>query len=199
MATIQSRSGLFVKRAEATDGNIRVIGRRPIFRGAAYSVIVDEGKERTVMAGTLGQIGKMLLHKRLVRDAAKVVEAVSEAVGDNSDLFSPPKVTGGISGNIYGTDIACLVAIKYGINETTQIASVFGIDYIRVHARLMSLRREGLVCREDGTLLKFFLTSEGLDIVARGMREEPFIQAMEWLSGRGEFGPAQIEAPANSY
>lgn len=199
MATIQSRSGILVKRAEATDGNVRVIGRRPIFSKAAYSVIVDEGKERTVMAGTLEQIGNMLMHKRLVRDAARAVDAVSQAVGDTSDLFSPPKVSGGISGDICGADIACLVAIKYGVNETTQIASVFGIDYIRVHARLMSLRRDGLVCREDGTLLKFFLTREGLDIVEKGMYEEPFILAREWLSGRGETGKMQTEAPAYSY
>jgi hypothetical protein len=176
MVRLQSQTGILVKKAEAAQGSIRVIGRKAIFSRAAYSVIVDGGNERTVLAGTLEQVAKMLVHKRIVSEASGVVEAVSRAVGDDADLFSPQKVTGGVSGNLHGTDIACLVAIKNGINETIQIADAFGINYLKIHARLMSLRREGLVCRADGALLKFFLTSRGLDTVAKKIHKKPFTQ-----------------------
>lgn len=199
MATIQSRSGLFVKKVEAREGNIKVTGRKPIFRKAAYSVLVEGTCGNTVMAGTLQQVTKMLMHKQLVKEAAEIVEAVSQAVRDDTDLFSPVAVTGGISGTLSGTDIACLVAIKNGINETTQIAGAFGISYLKVHARLMSLRREGLLCREDGTLLKYFLTEKGLETVALGMMEEPFVQSKEWLALRKGLGLAQTEVPEKSY
>jgi predicted DNA-binding transcriptional regulator len=199
MVTVQSQSGLFVKKAEAREGKIRVTGRKVPFRRAAYSVLVEDGEKNTVIAGTLQQVSKMLMHKRLVREAARVVEAVSHAVRDDTDLFDPVAVTGGISGTLSGSDIACLVAVKHGVNETTEIAEAFGISYLKVHARLMALRREGLVCREDGILLKYFLTARGLETVFRGMREEPFVQSKEWLRVRRELGSAQTEVPANSY
>ncbi len=199
MVIVQSQSGLFVKRAEATEGKVRVTGIKQVFKKPAYSVLVDEGKERTVMAGTLRQVTAMLMHKQLVKEAAGVVEAVSRAMWDDSDLFSPVKVEGGVSGSLCGTDIACLVSIKNGINETTQIAEAFGISHLKIHARLMSLRRDGLICREDGTLLKYFLTSAGLDIVSRGMGEEPFVQTRQWLEVRKELGQSQVDVPAKRY
>lgn len=199
MVSVQSQSGLFIKKAEARKGNIKVTGRKAIFRKGAYSVLIENAGENTVLAGTLQQISKMLMYKQIVREASGVVEAVSRAVGDDEDLFSPVPVSGGVSGTLSGADIACMVAIKNGINETTQIAEAFGISLLKVHARLMSLRREGLVCREEGTLLKYFLTQKGLEIVARGMQEEPFVQSREWLAVRKELGLAQTDVPEKSY
>jgi hypothetical protein len=199
MVTVQSQSGLLVRRAEAKEGKVRVTGIKQLFKRPAYSVLVDEGNERTVMAGTLEQVTKMLMHKQLVKEAVGVVEAVSIEMRDGSDLFSPVKVEGGISGTLCGADIACLVAIKNGVNETSDIAEVFGISLLKIHARIMELRRCGLVCREDGTLLKYFLTTQGLEIVARGMGEEPFVQSRQWLGVRKELGEPQMDAPQNSY
>ncbi len=181
----------FVAKAEGSvrNGSFNFVAsaHRYPFRKGRYRLMVEDKAGPKAFAGTLPELGSLLIREPQGKEAMRLVESLAKAICDPAPLFAIKRSFKEEEHTRFLTtkELAVLTAIDRGITESADIARIFGISKARVMLGKLELNSSGFICTEwDGDSRRLRLSETGKKFLEKASGEKTVAECRRWLDFR---------------
>ncbi len=182
----------FVAKAEGSvrNGSFNFVAsahRYPFRKGRYRLMVEDKAGGPKAFAGTLPELGSLLIREPQGKEAVRLVESLAKAICDPAPLFAIKRSYREEEHTKYLTtkELAVLTAIDRGITESADIAGIFGVSKTRVMLGKLELDSSGFICTEwDGGHRRLRLSETGRKFLEKASGERTIRECRGWLDFR---------------